>query len=202
MYLLLAIGILALVASGVLYYTQPGLGSLVTLLGALGAFVGSWLKLREKRTQVSVAKAESPRKPVPYEILPISFELWLRQQIPQIDIWIYVVNFQAKELVIETFQIPHFHIQSSPNIDKISLDREVVVPPRQWTSVRCNRRLIDSEARAIEQSLRQASSLVQPNATFSVTTRAYAGHKRFSDDRFSLSMNGWARDIPLHGNEK
>src|SRR5574341_1226002 len=194
-FLLIIIGILIIIGSLLWIFAPPAFAALFTFVGAVSSLIGTWLTFKQKRTQSASENASAARKPQSYDILPISFELWLRQEIPHIDIWLYVVNFEARELVIDTLQIPHFYIQSSPDIDKISIGQEVVVPARHWTHAYCCRRLIDSEARSLEQSLQRGGNLAHPNATFMVTARGHVGRKRLSRDISHLSMNGWAMDI-------
>jgi hypothetical protein len=127
-----------------------------------------------------------PIKPFPYELLPLSFNVVLGQEIPWIEVWFYAVNHQSRELVLQSLDVMSFHLSSGPSLDKISLSRETCVAPRQSRRVLCRRHLIEAEVHAIERTHRRNPA----NATFSVTTRALVGRKHLHYETGSLSING------------
>jgi hypothetical protein len=134
----------------------------------------------------------APQKPVgkqTFELLPREFEIWLGQDIPHIDIWLFVVNYLSKEIVFDLFQIKHFYLSGGPALDKIEPNGEIRIPSKSSSIVLCRRNLIDSEVRALgkkEGSQRQ-------NATISLICRAIGGKKKYSREDSSLSMNGLIR---------
>jgi hypothetical protein len=138
-------------------------------------------------------RAKPPRKlPPSYDILPHSFEIWLHQDIPHVQVWFYVVNYLAAELILQTFSITSFHLSGGPGIENITANGEVRIPPHQSVHVMCRKNLIDTEARAIERTPQS----IQSNATLSISTRGFAGRRKFNQDLLARSMNGWIRGIP------
>jgi hypothetical protein len=128
----------------------------------------------------------------PYDVLPHTFEVWLRQQIPHIDIWVYVVNYQSREVRFTTFNINNFHLSGGPALGKIPSNDEVLIPANSASLVLCRRNLIDTEARAVENT----SYSIPVNATFSIICRATKGRNEINREISSLSMNGWLRGLP------
>ncbi len=135
--------------------------------------------------------AKPSRKAPTYDVLPRSFEIWLHQEIPHVEVWFYVVNYLDTELVLQTFSITSFSLSGGPSLENIPTTGEVRIPPHQSANVLCRRPIIDSEARAIERT----QQTNQSNATFSVSTRGFAGHKKFNWDLPAASANGWVRDV-------
>ena len=133
-----------------------------------------------------------PIKPSPYELLPVSFDIAIRQEIPQIEVWLYAVNHQSKELVLQSLDVTDFRLSGSPCLDKISLSDERPIPPRQSRQVLCRRHLIEGEVNAIK-NIQQRNPA---NATFSAASRALVGRKHLPYKTLSLSVNGWISGIP------
>lgn len=128
------------------------------------------------------------------EILPLSFEAALSQEIPHLEIWLYVVNYLPEDLSIQSLKIPHFNFTGGPSIDDITCTGEPNVPACRSSPIILRRPLIDSEVRAIERSQRTNPA----NASFVVLIRGTAGRKHPGFETEQLSSNGWIRGIPLH----
>jgi len=152
---------------------------------------GSGSKSSSPASLSSFAAMKSSAESSNFELLPLSFEISLRQEIPQIAIWIYAVNHLGKELVFEALQVTHFNLSGGPSLENIHPVNEVRVPPRRTKQVLLRRPLVDSEMRTIEKTQRRNPC----NANFSVIARASAGRRRLRIDSLSLSVNGWISGI-------
>ncbi len=139
-----------------------------------------------------IAIPKKSAEPQPYDVLPREFEVWLGQEIPHIDIWVYVVNYLSKEIAFDLFQVTHFYVSGGPALEKIAPNGDVRIPPRSSLSVLCRRNLIDSEARVLDRVERSRAV----NATFSLLCRASRGRKVLNREYSSLSINGWVRGVP------
>lgn len=163
------------------------------LIALIGFFVASY----QVYLDVAGALPSQPPKPLPYELLPISFEIVCNTEIPWIGMYLYAVNHQSKELVLQPFDVTSFHLSGGPSLGKISLEHEYCIPPKQSNSVFCRRDLLDAEVRAIKRARRENPI----NATFSVTAHALAGRKSLSYKNPSLSASGWISGVPIPPNE-
>jgi hypothetical protein len=137
--------------------------------------------------------------PPPYELLPRSFDIYLGPSSARIQVWLYGVNYQAKELRIELLQVTGFRLSGCESLDPISPEGETHIPAKQSRLILCNRRLLDAEARQIAAS--QPGS--PANASFSVTSKAFAGSKHLRWESTQLSSNGsvqgTAQTVPTIG---
>ncbi|OHB61378.1 MAG: hypothetical protein A2167_02905 [Planctomycetes bacterium RBG_13_46_10] len=133
-----------------------------------------------------------PIKPSHYELLPLSFNIALHQEIPRIEVWLYAVNYQSKELVFQSLDVTSFCLSGSASLDNISLLDKTTIPPRQSRQVLCRRHLIESEVHAIEKT----KQINPVNATLLVNTSVFLGRKHLHYRIPSLSVNGWISGIP------
>ena len=106
----------------------------VVVIGGLVRFVYSrfYAKrvLPDDAPQKSFITREKPVGKQTFEVLPREFEAWLGQDIPHIDIWLFVVNYLSKEIVFDLFQIKHFYLSGGPALDKIEPNGEIKIPPK------------------------------------------------------------------------
>jgi|SRR5271157_596314 len=130
-----------------------------------------------------------PVEPPPYELIPLSFEVWLHQDIPNIGVYLYIVNYQPRELVLHSLTLTSLRLPGCPDLENIPLSHEIRVPPKRSEQVWCRRNLIDAEARAIER----ASPGNPASATLSATAQAIAGQKHLHYELSSRSIAGWLR---------
>ena len=170
----------------------------VVFAAALVGLAFSYFNARRAQQQSTsnVSEVAIPtQKPAPkqsdFELLPLSFDISLQQEIPRIVIWLYAVNYRNKQLIFDSLLVTHFHLSGGPTLENIDTAGEVRVPPRNSTQILLRRPLVDSEVRAIERTQTRNPS----NASFSVIGKAYAGRKQYSFDSASLSINGWVSGI-------
>lgn len=186
-WLFAALDLVALIT--LLFYPAFRLPQLAFLLITLvGLFWVGYQVYRDTAAQLP----SQPIKPSPYELLSLSFDIELRQEIPRIRVWLYAVNHQSKELVLQSLDVTDFRLSRGPSLDNISLSGETRVPPRQSRQVLCRRHLIEAEVHAIERTHQRNPA----NATFSATTHALVGRKHLHYETPSLSVNGWVSGIP------
>ncbi len=169
-------------------YPTFHLPQLVFLLITLAGFFWAGYQVY---CDIAAQLPSQPIKPPPYELLPISFRIELCQEIPQIEVWLYTVNHQSRELFLQSLNITNFYLSSGPSLENISMLHEIRVPPRQSQQVLCRRHLIEAEVQAIDRTRQRNPT----NATFSATTRSLAGRKQLHYETIPLSINGWVSGI-------
>jgi len=169
----------------------------VVIIVTIVQFGIRYLRARRSTSQPSAIEllpgAKTPAQPSAFELLPLSFEVSLHQEIPRVEIWIYVVNHLSRELTFQTLRVDHFHLSGGPSLENIPAVGDVRVSPRQSRQVLLRRPLADSEARAVERSQQQQRN--PSNATFSITALGVADRKQLRQNFPSLSVNGWVSGI-------
>ncbi|MGA9347345.1 MAG: hypothetical protein WBW48_00890 [Anaerolineae bacterium] len=152
----------------------------VVIIVTIVQFGIRYLRARRSTSQPSAIEllpgAKTPAQPSAFELLSLSFEVSLHQEIPQVGIWIYVVNYLSRELTFQTLRIDHFRLSGGPSLENIPAVGDVRVSPRQSRQVLLRRPLADSEARAVERSQQQQRN--PSNATFSITALGVADRKQ------------------------
>lgn len=133
-------------------------------------------------------------KPSPFELLPISFEIGLSRDIPQIEIWLYAVNHQPKDLVFQSIAVTDFHLSGGPGLDNIPSSDMDCIPPKCSKRVLCRRRLLEAEVRRIIENARRGDIT---NANYLLTAHAQIGRKAHSyKTPSSCYMNGLVSGVP------
>ncbi len=186
LWLFTALDLVALIAQFI--YPSFHLPQLVFLLIILIGFFWAGYQVYH---DIIVQLPSRPIEPPPYELLPLSFHVELRQEIPQIEIWFYVVNYQSRELVLQSLDVTDFHLSGGPGLANIPMTDETRLPPKRSRLVLCRRALIETEVHAVERT----SQSTPTNATFSASTRSLAGRKQLHYRTGSLSANGWVLGI-------
>lgn len=166
----------------------------VALIRIAVSYMNSRRDKREHRTDVSDFPAlarKSLAEKKDFELLPISFDIALQQEIPRIKIWLYAINYMKKKIVFDSLVVTNFHFSGGPMIENIDKSGEVSVPPRSSKQVLLSRSLSDSEVRAIERTQTSNPS----NASFSIMAKAAAGRRQLKIDTASISIGGWISGI-------
>lgn len=174
-----------------------GIGVVIILaLGRLIFYFRKPIRGPEPATASALSSERQPsrsKQPLDYELLPLSFEILLNQEIPQIEIWFYIINFLPRELILTSVQVNQFSLAGGPTLDNIPAGNEVHIPARQWQQLLCRRPLVDSEIRAIDR-IQQKNRC---NATVIVTSRGSVGGKSIPYSSLSpRALNGWIMGIP------
>lgn len=166
-----------------------GLGGLVVIALAT-ALVRSVGRRRANRLAL--------RQPRDVEVIPLWFEVSLVQQIPEVCIWVQIVNYLRKELRLTQISAPYFHIDTGgPPMENIpAVDYRI--PPRQSSQVMCRRHLLDAEAKvlsAVPWADRFAGQL-------HIRVRGVAGRKGIELDLTGFRIHGWVTGLPSHPGRK
>ncbi len=132
-----------------------------------------------------------PTEPPPYEVLSYYFDINFGD-ISRITVFLYVVNHQSRELVLESVEVTNFHLSGGvPYLDPIRHTENTHVSARYSKLITCSRQLTDGEAKAITRTQREKLA----NADFSVLIQALAGRQHFRQE-VRLSANGWLYNMP------
>ena len=135
-----------------------------------------------------------PIKALPYDLLPLSFEIQLQSQVPEIRVNLYVVNYQSKELVVDEFKVTEFTLSGTQSLDiPISHPDEIRIQSKQSRLVACHRPLIESEVRLIMSTQKNDRA----NATFLAAARVHLGHKHLNNSFQRRSISGRILGIPV-----
>ncbi len=154
---------------------------------------------RTKRSNLKPSANSPLRESIPstkspdFELLPHLFEVWLHQEIPHVQILLYIVNHLSREIAFQNIRIDCMNLLGGPSLENIPAVGDVRIPPHQSLQVFFRRPLVDSEARAVERTQQRIPS----NATFSVFAQGAAGHKKLREKSQPLSINGWVYGIPI-----
>lgn len=177
-----------------LQWIFSGIG--VVVLGALLNAAIGWVRRRRppQPDGPHAAFGAGPKNPRPaeIEILPLSFNASIRQEIPQLEVWLYVVNHLPREVLIQSLKIPQFGFTGGPTVEDVSIAGEPTLPARYSTPIILRRPLIDSEVRAIQRAQQRNPA----NASFRIIGRMTARRKTLLLDIPHISSNGWIEGIP------
>lgn len=150
----------------------------------LGYFWSNYQVYRDNIAQLP----SQPTEPSLYQLLPITFTIDLRPQIPQIEIWFYIVNYQAKEIVLERLNVINFHFYNGPLLSNIPISTEGSIKPKETRKVVCRRNLLDTEIRILENL-----TLDTPvHGLLEVFAHSLIGKNKVSKQSInSVHINGW-----------
>jgi hypothetical protein len=129
--------------------------------------------------------------PPPFELLPLSFTLYLGMQIPTINVWLYAVNHEGKELDLRSANVTTFALSGGPTLANIAISSHSILPPRSSRELLCRRPLLDAEVRAVRSSQHN----IRANATFSATAEGFVGRRAKPQEAINRSMNGWIEGL-------
>ena len=127
-----------------------------------------------------------PAEPELFEILPISFEVSLGQNIPNITIWLYVCNHQRREIVFNLLEVTSVNLSGGPSLANITNSRDIRIQKLSSKQLMCRRTLNEAEIR----SIRDSQTREHISASFFVFARARLGRKQISQETSQLSASG------------
>ena len=104
------------------------------------------------RHKVLDLRGPESREPRELEVYPISFDVNLGSQVPQVEVNLRAINHLAKPLVLESVRLT-IHISCMRGFERLELVMEVEIPPRNSSEIWCRRELVDSEIRLLRESL-------------------------------------------------
>jgi len=132
-------------------------------------------------------------QPRDVEVIPLWFEVSLNQQIPDVRVWVQVVNCLRVELRLGEVTATYCHINQGPPLENIPAG-EYRIPPRQSWQVMCRRTLLDAETKV----LLALPWSEQFTAALNVRVRGAAGKQTISLDPGGFNIRGWITGLPSH----
>lgn len=173
--------ILGLLAQVVFPQLQIPTGPFIAL-----AFIGFFWAGFQVYGDLASRLPSRPIPPPPFELLPLSFEVSLSQEIPKINIWLYISNHQSREIIINSLELTSFNLAGGRTLDVIQHSDEITIPKSQSKSVCCRRTLTDSEIRSISKT----QILTHATASYSANARAALGRKHVSQRSLQMHTTG------------
>jgi hypothetical protein len=140
---------------------------------------------------LAVQLPAQPSKPPPYELLPLSFNISLGQDIPHVDVWLYIVNYQPRDLLLQSIQLTRFNLSCGPILENISTEGELHVPSKQSKRVLCRRTLIEAEVRAIVRE-----QMLIGNASVIAIIKASMNRRKLHQVKSEFNVNGQITGAP------
>jgi hypothetical protein len=90
----------------------------------------------------------NPSRPLDVEVVPLWFEVALCVQIPEVRVWVQVVNYLSSDLQLRDVTATYCHINEGPPLENIPGGEHRILARRSW-QVMCRRILVDAETRAL-----------------------------------------------------
>lgn len=136
-----------------------GAASVVTVVGGVAALI-RYLHRRKQRLAegdlASVPRKFRPqlrrlRERLEFELIPLDFEVRLRDPIPRIEVMFRAVNYTSRSITGLQVSISSMHIGRCAPLEGLSSDDEGDIRPKSSCPVRARKSLIDSEVRALSE---------------------------------------------------
>ncbi len=182
------------------YGIFAGIG--VPLVLAILAFVGRHVRRKHPTPSMmptwlfgsgSHQSQPLPVHPLDVEVIPLWFEVWLNQQIPDVRVYLQVVNYLSREAKLNEVTATYCHINEGLPLENIPAG-EYRIPPRRSHLIMCRRTLLDAEAKAL-------SALPWRDrfeAGLNVRVRGAARRKVIALDPGGFAVRGWITGLPSH----
>jgi hypothetical protein len=152
-----------------------------------------WLKAQAvEETDVEMGDIKSwfqkRRRPLDVEMLPQYFEVTLTSTVPEVRVYVYVVNHLKRKISVEALSAQQFRLSSGHPVGTLTIGSEIEIEPHRTKVLMCQRTLVEAEIRAI-LSLPISS---MPNACMTLAGRVRAGRKLLKVGPDSgVSVNGY-----------
>jgi hypothetical protein len=179
------IGVVVVGAVTSKYGILPGAGTFALIVG------GSALVRYIQRPPQGLPGLPPAIQPSDVEVIPLWFEVSLLQQIPDVRVWIQVVNYLSRDLRLSEVTATYLHPNPGPALENISFG-ELRIPPRQSWMVMCRRTLLDAETKALSA----VPWKEQFDAQLAVRLRGTAGKKAIALDSTGFAIRGWIMGLP------
>ncbi len=136
-----------------------GAASAVTVIAGGAAF---FRHLRRRKRQLAEGDLASvPRKMraqvrrlrerLEFELIPLSFEVRLKDQIPRIEVMFRAVNYTSRPITGLQVSISSMHIDRRALLEGLNSDDEGDIRPKNSRHVTARKSLIDSEVRVLSE---------------------------------------------------
>src|SRR6266511_3774074 len=181
------IGVVVVTAVASKYGILPGAGAFVLIIGA------SALIRYVQRPGQGHRGLPPAIQPLDVEVIPLWFDVSLQQPIPDVSVWVQVVNYLNREVKLSEVTATYCHINEGPPLENIpAVDYRV--PTRQSCQVRCRRTLLDAETKLL-LAMRWNDHF---NAHLAMRVRGAAGRKPIAVDPGGFNIRGWIDGLPSH----
>ncbi len=145
------------------------------------------------RRQRALLALPLPAQPLDVEVIPLWFQVSLNQQIPDVRVYVQVVNYLKRELQLSDVTATYLRPDEGPAFENVP-GGEYRIPPRRSWPVTCRRTLLDAETKAV-LALPWKDQL---SAGLEVRVRGVAGKKPVSVYSGGLAIRGWISGLPSH----
>jgi len=146
-----------------------------------------------RRQHPTAAALPSPIQPLEVEVVPLWFEVSLSQQIPDVRVWVQVVNYLSRELRLSDVTATYCHINQGPPLENIP-GGELRIPGHRSWQIMCRRTLLDAETKVFHT----VPWRDQFEGNLHVRIRGTAGKKPIALDLSGFAMRGWITGLPSH----
>ena len=132
-------------------------------------------------------------QPLDVEVVPLSFQVSLTQQIPDVWVWLRVINYLNRDLTVSDVTATYCQVDRGPPLENIP-GGEHRITARRSIDVRCRRTLLDAETKVF---------LTVPwtdefSAHLNLRLRGTAGKKPIALDVGGFSIRGWITGLPSY----
>lgn len=127
------------------------------------------------------------RRPLKLEVLPQYFELRLDDDVPEIRVYLFAVNYLKAKVKLVELRVDQFRLSVGTVLDGIALVKELNLDGQRAHYVTCRRALIDSEVRTFLKGAPDA----RPNASITINARAMSGRKTIEYEHAGIAVNGY-----------
>lgn len=159
---------------------------------ALIFIIGLFFAAYQEHTDLVAQLPMAPVPPPPYDLLPSSYQVSFSQDVSSVGVWLYAVNFQARELILDNIAITTLQLSAGPALKDIRNPGIIRIPAKQFVEVWCHRDLADGEVRA----LRRMELKNPTNASVHLAATGLLGRKTLHLDIPRRSLNGWFSGTP------
>ena len=120
------------------------------------------------------AQVRRLREHLEFELIPLSFEVRLRDPIPRLEVSFRAVNYTSRPITGLQVSISSMHIDRCAPLEGLSSDDEGDIRPKSSRHVRARKSLIDAEVR----TLSEIPPGVYTRANIMFTGRGFKGRKQ------------------------
>ncbi len=157
----------------------------------MGDFIAKAIAFVRRRVSRGRQPPALVRRPLDVEVTPIRFEVSLLQPIPEVAIWVRVVNYSRREMQISEIAATSFQPDEAPSLETLP-GGEFRIPARQSWDAMCHRLLMDSETRALEG----AQWTHHFRTRLAMRVRGTDGKKSIALDPTGFDIHGWIVGLP------
>src|SRR5206468_898727 len=111
--------------------------SIFSGIGVLLVPLVIWI-VKRVRQRRALGTQTLPLKPLDAEVVPLWFHISLNQSIPDVRVYLQVINYLNRELLLSEVTATYLHPHEGPPLENIP-GGEYRIPPRRSANVTCRR---------------------------------------------------------------